>query len=417
VAERGGTTTQSGIYYQNTIAAFYLGRLCHSTQLPSYARVVEVCSETLSPVDDIVVTYEDNHKDYIQAKEALTTTGDVWKALWADLVEQFQSNEFQHKQDRLVLYLGEYRDEYRDLRGMAERTDGSPSYASWEKRLTKGHKALLHNITEAVTPTALPAQDLVHLFRHLDIKIEPVNDLELNALREMPPSNVPAITLFRLLRDRAAGQARTRKPFTALELRASLEAEHNIKFSNISTPLATNTFHSNQTAFLPEDRLRTKCFVSSRMKNGILSAERAAAVDCLESTGIITPWVWEQYIPVGEFQYEEICLHFAASSDCLLLILDKDISPLCFKEYNAAAGAYKPCFIFIKADTALESSAENFLEEQRSQGRHPVRFRNTKELKSLLRMRLSSECLRAFRHSHIVTVQTVSPSAKMELEK
>ena len=67
--ESGGPTTQSGILYQNSIAALFLGRLCDATLRPESERVIHVRVETPDFVDDIVVTFADNHKTFIQAKE------------------------------------------------------------------------------------------------------------------------------------------------------------------------------------------------------------------------------------------------------------------------------------------------------------------------------------------------------------
>ena len=38
--ETGGPTTQSGILYQNSIAALFLGRLCDATPRPENERVI-----------------------------------------------------------------------------------------------------------------------------------------------------------------------------------------------------------------------------------------------------------------------------------------------------------------------------------------------------------------------------------------
>ena len=52
--ERGGPTTQSGILYQNSIAALYLGRLCDATQRPASDFVQSVRVEA---PEDVVYCY------------------------------------------------------------------------------------------------------------------------------------------------------------------------------------------------------------------------------------------------------------------------------------------------------------------------------------------------------------------------
>ncbi len=59
MTERGGPTTQSGILYQNSVAALYLGRLCDATWRLDDQFVVHVRVEAPSDVDDIIVTFAD----------------------------------------------------------------------------------------------------------------------------------------------------------------------------------------------------------------------------------------------------------------------------------------------------------------------------------------------------------------------
>ena len=54
--ERGGPAAQSGIHYQNSVAALYLGRLCDDTSRRDFERIISVRVEAPSEVDDIVVT-------------------------------------------------------------------------------------------------------------------------------------------------------------------------------------------------------------------------------------------------------------------------------------------------------------------------------------------------------------------------
>ena len=56
--EAGGTTTQSGIYYQNSIAALYLGRLLDlRSEIDGRPRITRVRIEAPDHVDDIVIGY------------------------------------------------------------------------------------------------------------------------------------------------------------------------------------------------------------------------------------------------------------------------------------------------------------------------------------------------------------------------
>src|SRR6185369_12264288 len=114
--ERGGPTTQSGILFQNSNAALYLGRLCDSTPRPAEQTVVDVRLEAPLAVDDIVVTYEDGHRSFIQVKENLRANDDAWQRLWKAFESQFWNADFSVGNDRLVLQIGERHDEHHELR-------------------------------------------------------------------------------------------------------------------------------------------------------------------------------------------------------------------------------------------------------------------------------------------------------------
>lgn len=71
MAEAGGTSTQSGIRYQNSVAAVHMGRMLDTRARPIGDRVLSVRVEAPDHVDDIVVRYADGATRYIQAKLSL----------------------------------------------------------------------------------------------------------------------------------------------------------------------------------------------------------------------------------------------------------------------------------------------------------------------------------------------------------
>jgi hypothetical protein len=125
VAERGGASTQDGIFYQNTVAARYLADLLELTQLPPRERVLEVRVEAPSDVDDVVVRFADGHRDWLQAKIRIQASGDAWNSLWYNLAAQAQSPEF-GSEDRLVIVLGDPDDTARALRGLCDQASEQP---------------------------------------------------------------------------------------------------------------------------------------------------------------------------------------------------------------------------------------------------------------------------------------------------
>ena len=143
MTESGGPTTQSGILYQNSIAALYLGRMIDPAPRLKRDGVVEVRVEAPTHVDDIVVIFEDGHAAYIQVKENIEPRGEVWVKLWKSLQAQFNSPEFKRGKDRLVLHLGVIQPWPRSLRDLCKRAETIKTLSEPEQRLSKRRKDML----------------------------------------------------------------------------------------------------------------------------------------------------------------------------------------------------------------------------------------------------------------------------------
>src|ERR1700730_17572698 len=127
--EAGGTTTQSGIYYQNSITALYLGQMLDGALVGS--RVIsEVRAEAPESVDDTVVTYADGAREFIQAKESLASAK-AWRTLWNDFHIQRHEPTFSSQRDRFLLAVGEYTPRANNLRDMAKRASGRSADHEW----------------------------------------------------------------------------------------------------------------------------------------------------------------------------------------------------------------------------------------------------------------------------------------------
>src|SRR5690349_14638105 len=137
MTEAGGPANQSGILYQNSVAALYLGRLCDSIPRPDEHAIVGVRVEAPTAVDDIVITYRDGHRTFIQAKENIRDNDVSWIKLWKSFETQFWSSDFQRDRDLLLLHVGEGYDEHRALREISSRTHSSQTPAEWVSRLSE----------------------------------------------------------------------------------------------------------------------------------------------------------------------------------------------------------------------------------------------------------------------------------------
>jgi hypothetical protein len=231
MSERGGTTTQSGILYQNSVAALYLGRLCDPTPRTEAHTVIEVQVEASTAVDDIVATHLDGHRLFIQVKENVRDSSAAWGVLWRDFAEQFQAADFQRGRDRLLLQTAEAHEEHHVLRELCFRAEASDSYLTWTERISEAQSKLLRKINSILAHHVPDNEELLSLLKHVEVGIRTLGEIERDLVPYwVPPTNRPQIELFRLIRDRVAGEARRRGSFTAENLRASLAGEGDIVF-------------------------------------------------------------------------------------------------------------------------------------------------------------------------------------------
>ena len=244
--ERGGSTTQSGILYQNSVAALYLARLIDAAPCPETERVTAVRVEAPEHVDDTVVTFADNHRTFIQVKENVGVGDAAWSKLWRDFDEQYRRDDFHRGQDRLLLHVGRSYDVLYDLHEVCERAGTSPNYAEWRRRLTKEQHALVDRIKPLLHPELVSEANLLSFFKHIGVEIWPLTFIEDELLRNrVPASDQTQQTLFSLLRDRVGGAARIRGVFTAETLREDLRQKNAVQ---LRLPPGVDTLHASLSA-------------------------------------------------------------------------------------------------------------------------------------------------------------------------
>lgn len=221
MAERGGPTTQAGIYYQNSVAALCLGDLLRWDVVNPSERVVEVRLEAPADVDDIVVRHADGHRDWLQVKLDLEPRGKAWETLWSDLAQQRDHDQF-GIEDRLLLVLGTASPLAQNLVDISERALHGPS-AEWLDRLSVDQRALVDKITPQL---ANPHR----VFSRLRVERIEADRLA----RDFAPYRLPEVSatsaqLLVYLRDLAGGDARVRGIFTGVRLRQTLERTHGLR--------------------------------------------------------------------------------------------------------------------------------------------------------------------------------------------
>lgn len=218
MSEAAGPANQDGIFYQNTVAAGFLAELLNLNRAPPRENVVEVRVEAVEHVDDIVVTYADRHREFIQAKSNLRATGDAWTGLWTDFAAQAADPRFR-SDDRLILSLGARGNLADSLRAMADRST-APTEAEWETRCGKGVERILAAVRAAL-PTGVSA---FALFRLIDVRVSTHEDLAADFRRlELGTASPLPDALQSNLRDLVGGASRRRGAFRAPALRRTLQ--------------------------------------------------------------------------------------------------------------------------------------------------------------------------------------------------
>ena len=247
--EPGGPTAQSGILFQNRAAVLWLGRLLDPRERPPRETVTAVRVEALDAVDDIVVTFKDGHREYIQVKESLEPRGpkplqsapqesaedakvkkkekpdDSWNKLWADFSRQRAGKDF-GEGSLLVLLLGHEPPWARALQELCLRASGLEAKEWAPEKLAKALADIL-----ALLRNALPADSRGDAAVFAILHSTEVRFLDPERVREdyapvwMPPASLKPFELFGKLFAKVGGEARIRRACTAEGLRGELAGE------------------------------------------------------------------------------------------------------------------------------------------------------------------------------------------------
>ena len=142
------------------------------------------------------------------------------------------------------------------------------------------------------------------------------------------------------------------------------------------------------------DHLRV--FVSSKMRDGSLAAERQTAVRVIDSHPWHKAWTWESSAQAGPYSARRVCIANAETSDALVLIVADDLTSITKSEYFAAKKQGVPRFILAKADVVRSPDLEQFLKRERSKS-VTVNYRNLPEFRSRIRGALREFGIRSHR--------------------
>lgn len=223
--ERGGTTTQAGIVYQNSVAALAMLDLLDMAPTPVGQRVTDIRVEAPEQVDDIVIRYADGTATYQNVKLELDRRSKPWKKLWAHLYAQ--RNESFGEHDELQVVVAERNQLFEDCAEMTERSLAE-NVDEWVKRLTNDQVTILDDIVKHVG-TRDAALEIFQKTTFLYWPDRHIED-EFNRRRLSSGAGGPS-TLLTTLRDIVSSGARRRTLYRAGPLRRRLELEHSLKIT------------------------------------------------------------------------------------------------------------------------------------------------------------------------------------------
>ncbi|MPT02461.1 MAG: NACHT domain-containing protein [Pseudomonas sp.] len=226
MAESGGPTTQSGIYYQNSITALYLGALL-DTRPPvnGHSRVISVRVEAPEDIDDIVVNYANGSVLYIQVKEQLALQGEAWVKFWSSAKKQSETCRTALDQFRLVL--GTFGAALENFRETLERAQGKENIGEWRNALNREHSKIADLILNALS---LPDDDAFLVIKRTRAEFMTLSSAETSGVRDwMPHASEKPSELYSRLRDCCGGAARVRHTFRASELSEMLFRKFRIR--------------------------------------------------------------------------------------------------------------------------------------------------------------------------------------------
>ncbi len=147
--ESGGPTTHAGINFQNCIAVLRLARMLAETEFGenSLGKIIAVRSEAPTEVDDVMVTYSSQRREYIQAKLRVSPGDSAWDVMWQHFYKQYQQPEFNRADlGDIITVAIQWTTQAADLDNLLTRAITSESYTVWRQRNTQPQSNLLDSL-------------------------------------------------------------------------------------------------------------------------------------------------------------------------------------------------------------------------------------------------------------------------------
>jgi len=130
-------------------------------------KIVAVRSEAPTEVDDVVVTYASQRREYIQAKLRVSPGESAWDVMWQHFYKQYQQPSFNRgdRGDIMTLAL-EWTTQVANLENLLSRASTSESYAVWKQRLTLPQFKLIETLLNNLQ---IDSEEMLDLCKHVRV--------------------------------------------------------------------------------------------------------------------------------------------------------------------------------------------------------------------------------------------------------
>ena len=210
--EAGGTATQAGIFYQNSVAAMALAELLDLDPRIPRERATEVRLEAPEDVDDIVIRFADEHRRFQNVKLSIRVGSSAWSGIWRSLSAQHGSTMFS-SHDQLTLVVEKRSSDSEAVAALCERAESSIDEQELRARLTGPQVSALESIV-SILGSSTAAYELLRRTSVLHLSLTEI-ERELGR-RRLAGGQSPPPTLLRSLALRpACSLSRPWRPFSS----------------------------------------------------------------------------------------------------------------------------------------------------------------------------------------------------------
>ncbi|MCA0200804.1 MAG: hypothetical protein LCH56_08175, partial [Proteobacteria bacterium] len=227
--EPGGPTTQSGINYQNAVAAHWVGRLLCPAIYSEIDRATSVQIESSDFVDDLVVGFASGRTEFRQIKETLQRGTPEWDDVWINFFKQHQQDVARLDQ-KFILTVSRATAPLTAAFEICHRASSYDVPEDFGKSLSSTQKNIFDEVLGLLKIVNLA--NAHKFFRKVGIEFLSNPSADASALAALPESNVDRTALFGILYEFVSTSARSRARFTRMIAATALREKYGVSLTD-----------------------------------------------------------------------------------------------------------------------------------------------------------------------------------------